>query len=143
MLGRLALAGAILVAGISSGYAAPIIPLLQAAQACAHLAKTSQCTVQVMVDGTNDTAYSYVAQQGTGVQIGLTYQEGQNNVAFTGLLGTDQASLTAQTGNNNGGFTYQNGSHQISTTVETGNGGWSATSSVGSHTVTSVGLSSF
>jgi hypothetical protein len=143
MLGRFASAGVIFVAGISAAFAAPVIPFPKAVQACANLAPSSQCSLQVVLDGTDDTAYSFLAAKGQGVQFALTYQQGRNNLAFTGASGNNQASLTIQGGENNGGYTYQNGHQQVSTTSESGNGGWSATSSVGDHTSTNVSLSSF
>lgn len=142
MLGRVAFTGAILLTmGASSALAAPFFPWALVHH-CASLAKSSQCAVQVMVDGTDDTAVTKQVLEQKGVQFSLTYQEGQNNLAFTGQNGTDQASLTTQTGSNNHGFTYQSGDHQVSSTSKSGTGGWSATSSVGSHTATSVSLSS-
>jgi hypothetical protein len=141
MLGRFALAGAILLVGVPAGFAAPIIPL-QAVRACTQVGGARQCAIQVNVNGTDDNAYTYMRQDRDGLQLGVTFQTGQNNLAYTNLNGTNQASLTVQTGNDNGGFTYQSGSRQISTTAETGNGGWAASSSIGHGSATSVSLSS-
>lgn len=122
MLKRFAFAGAILLTvGASSAFAAPIIPFGWLATACAHLGNSSQCAVQLDVDGHKDVAFTQQVLEQDGYQVAGTDQEG---------------------GSNNHAFTYQNGTNQVSSTVQTGNGGWSATSSIGSSTTTSVSLSS-
>jgi hypothetical protein len=115
MLGRFALAGALLAVGLSPTYAAPVT-FGWLYNACSHLGNSSQCGVQIDYHGTNNVAYTGQVLEQNGTQVAGTFQTGSDNHAYT----------------------YQNGTNQLSSTVQTGSGGWSATSSIGTGTTSSV-----
>lgn len=148
MLRSLLVAGVLAVPlGASASIAAPVgAPFWMLVNQCAHLARQTQCAVQV-VKGDGNTAVTNQTSSVSGhrhsLQVSRTRQTGDGNFAWTDQIGRNEFSDTLQVGDNNTAFTHQEGSHQVSSTVEAGNGQWSASSSIGDHSSTGVQLTSF
>ena len=104
-------------------------------------AQVRQCALQV----TNGDRNKAVTKQETHVyggysstQLSFTYQDGDDNQAYTEQVGKNQFAKTIQIGNENSAFTYQEGTNQQSKTIQIGDGHWGVTSSIGEDTSTSV-----
>lgn len=143
MLGRIVLASALLVAlGAPSALAGgPGFSLWHHYKKCDSAAQVSQCALNFTTGNRNIAIIEQTTKSRHSTQLGVIFQDGNNNQAYTGQVGKNQLSLTTQNGNNNGGFTYQQGSYNLSTTTQDGNGTWAATSSIGNGTYSHVTLS--
>lgn len=140
MLKHLTLASALVVA--MGAPAALAGPFWTAVHACISAPGQAQCAFQYATGNDNSASIiQSVVGSDPSQQLGLTYQNGDGNIAYTHQDGQDQFSGTVQVGNNNQAYTYQNGANQHSKTIETGNNGWAASSSTGDNTHTSVVLS--
>jgi hypothetical protein len=138
MLGRLALAGAAALAlGVSSASAGgpSILPILFLAKDCFKSnAVQVQCAYQTAKGDRNkaftkqSTVYS---GHGKSLQLGITYQDGNDNRAHTEQYGEDQVALTVQKGDDNSSFIGQKGEDQLSVTVQLGDGHWAASAMKG------------
>jgi hypothetical protein len=136
MLGRLALAGTMVIAmGASVAVAgSPGGLLFWLYNKCDDLAKQSQCAVQITHGDDNLAVMEQTTKSRSSTQLGITLQNGDNNQAYTGQVGKNQISLTTQSGDGHGGFIYQEGKYNYSTTKQDGNGTWAASSSIGDGT---------
>jgi hypothetical protein len=142
MFGRLVLAGAVLSAICATPAAAGQFGLLHwLYNKCDSVAKSSQCAVQYVNGNDNVAVTEQATNRKHGTQLGLTFQHGDGNVAYTGQVGKDQISLTSQSGSSNGSFTYQQGSYNYSQTTQNTNGSWAASSSIGDGTYSNVTIS--
>jgi hypothetical protein len=146
MLGRFILAGAMALAlgapSVSAG-GPSVLPILLLAKECfkSHAVQV-QCAIQMVKEGDRNTAITkqstVYSGSGHSLQLGITYQDGNDNGSYTEQVGEDQLALTVQKGNNNSAFTYQEGEDQFSATVQLGDGHWAATSSIGEDSGTFV-----
>lgn len=141
MLGRLILAGvAVAALGASPVLAGgpPVLPVILMAKTCfikSFSNLTTQCAIQTAKGDRNRAVTNQTTEysgHGHSLQLGITYQWGNDNNAHTNQIGEDQIALTIQKGNNNHAATYQSGDDQLSITVQKGNGHYAATSSIGS-----------
>lgn len=141
MLGRFALVGVALVAlGASSASAGSLVWKLKK-QCYQQSAVQAQCAHQFATGDRNWAVTKQTVEQDKlhwSRQFSLTYQNGNDNVAYTEQVGTNQSAKTIQVGDRNFSGTFQSGNYQSSQTIQTGNGHWSATSSVGNGTSTSI-----
>jgi hypothetical protein len=139
MLVRLALAGvAALALGVPSASAGgpSILPILLLAKDCLKSdAVQVQCAIQTAKGDRNEAAtsqHTVYSGHGKSLQLGITYQWGNDNSARTSQVGEDQYAVTVQLGSNNHSDIGQTGDDQLSVVVQHGDGHFAAISSVGS-----------
>jgi hypothetical protein len=102
-----------------------------------HFAFATQCAANV-THGSSNKARIDQNMWGFGFQLGVQFQRGDGNDAYTGQTGNNQVALTVQKGNDNTAYTSQDGVNQGAVTVQTGNGLWGASTNGGDNTVTYV-----
>jgi hypothetical protein len=143
MIGRIVLGGAMLLAvGVASASAGSPMGFWMLKKACPDGNQVqSQCAIQISVGGDGNKARTEQSTDRRGAdQFALTFQNGNDNIAYTGQIGKDQVSLTSQNGDNNASYVFQSGDDNFTKHAQSGNGTWAASSSIGddSHVIVTV-----
>lgn len=143
MLGRFVIIGVTVAAlGAPAAIAGPFHQAWQLKQFCKSLpAQVKQCAFQFVTGDRNKATTTQTTEQfgnSSSTQFSYTYQNGDDNTAYTEQNGTDQFSKTIQVGDGNFAGTSLEGENQKSTIVENGDGIWGTIGSTTDGSVTTV-----